>query len=149
MESIWNYCPGVKCYQLSKFPWALQFLTGKAAKSFSQAKDTCSLTDFLVWLNTSISTSLPLHSTHRGGKKKKRREKERFWLTVSLLFIFSSKSLTPIIPLRHMALQPTKPIWQSKKGSPIIRTYKRKGNIGTKNLNFIKMLYALLAEFLN
>lgn len=67
--------------------------------------------------------------------QKKNGGKGRFWLTVSLLFILSSKSLTPIIPLRHMALQPTKPIWQSKKGSPIIRAYKRKGSIMNLNLN--------------
>lgn len=40
-----------------------------------------------------------------------------FDLRFPLLFIFSSKSLTPIIPLRHVALQPTKPIWQSKKAN--------------------------------
>lgn len=50
-------------------------------------------------------------------------------LTASLLLIFSSKSLIPIIPLRHRAWQPTKPIWQSKKGSPIIRTYWEKSDM--------------------
>lgn len=124
-------------------PELYNFLQGKTVKFLSQAKDICSLTDFLVWLNTSISTSLSLHSI------QKKQGKGRLWLTVSFLFIFSSKSLIPIIPLRHTALQPTKPIWQSKKGSPIIRACKRKGNIRTKNLNFIKMLQASLVEFLN
>lgn len=83
---------------------------------------------------------IPISYPKKGGGKG---------LTVSLLFIFSSKSLTPIIPLRHMALQPTNPIWQSKKGSPIIRAYKRKGNIRTKKLNLIKMLEDFRLESLN
>lgn len=51
-------------------PELYNFLQGKQLKFLSQAKDICSLIDFLVWLNTSISTSLSLHSI----QKKQERE---------------------------------------------------------------------------
>lgn len=49
--------------------------------------------------------------------------------TSSLRCMFSSKSRTPIMPLRQSARQPTKPIWQLKKGSPIISTWNKDKNI--------------------
>lgn len=115
-------------------PELYNFLQGKTVKLPSEATDICRLTDFFgIVKHFNKHLIIPAFYPK---KKKKNGEMGRFWLTVSLLFIFSSKSLTPIIPLRHVALQPTKPIWQSKKGSPIIRAYRRKRRI--MNLNFNK-----------
>lgn len=51
-----------------------------------------------------------------------------FFFTSSRRFTFSSKSRTPMMPFRQSARQPTKPIWQLKKGSPIMSTWKKSWN---------------------
>lgn len=48
---------------------------------------------------------------------------------------FSSKSRTPMMLFMQSALQPTKPTWQSKKGSPIIRTWPK------EELNYLLNTY--------